>query len=75
MHARASFARFGSAGSKLEYLHRARMLRDLLRRQETGCRPERRPVRTHSIRINDRWRICFVWRGTNAEQVEVVDYH
>jgi len=28
-----------------------------------------------SIRINDQWRICFVWRGDNAEQVEVVDYH
>jgi len=29
----------------------------------------------HSIRINDQWRICFVWRGANAEQVEIVDYH
>ena len=29
----------------------------------------------HSIRINDQWRICFVWRGSNAEQVEIVDYH
>jgi proteic killer suppression protein len=29
----------------------------------------------HSIRINDRWRICFVWRRGNAEQVEIVDYH
>jgi proteic killer suppression protein len=28
-----------------------------------------------SIRINDQWRICFVWRGDNAEQVEIVDYH
>lgn len=28
-----------------------------------------------SIRINDRWRICFEWRGGNAEQVEIVDYH
>ena len=28
-----------------------------------------------SIRINDRWRICFTWRGGNAEQVEIVDYH
>ena len=29
----------------------------------------------HSIRINDQWRICFVWRQGHAEQVEVVDYH
>ena len=29
----------------------------------------------HSVRINDQWRICFVWRDGNAEQVEIVDYH
>ena len=29
----------------------------------------------HSIRINDRWRICFVWRNGHAERVEIVDYH
>jgi toxin HigB-1 len=29
----------------------------------------------HSIRINDQWRICFVWNGTDAEQVEITDYH
>lgn len=29
----------------------------------------------HSIRINDQWRICFVWRGGHAEAVEIVDYH
>jgi proteic killer suppression protein len=29
----------------------------------------------HSIRINDQWRICFVWRENNAHEVEVVDYH
>lgn len=28
-----------------------------------------------SIRINDRWRICFVWENGNASQVEIVDYH
>ena len=28
-----------------------------------------------SIRINDRWRICFEWNGGNAENVEIVDYH
>lgn len=29
----------------------------------------------HSIRINDQWRICFVWRDGNACDVEIVDYH
>lgn len=29
----------------------------------------------HSIRINDQWRICFVWRDDNAFDVEIVDYH
>ena len=29
----------------------------------------------HSIRINDQWRICFVWSDGNAYQVEIVDYH
>jgi len=29
----------------------------------------------HSIRINDQWRICFVWRDGNAYDVEIVDYH
>ncbi|MCY1669293.1 type II toxin-antitoxin system RelE/ParE family toxin [Rhizobium sp. SL86] len=29
----------------------------------------------HSIRINDQWRICFVWREGGAEDLEIVDYH
>ena len=29
----------------------------------------------HSIRINDQWRICFVWTATGPEEVEIVDYH
>ncbi|MCE9536725.1 MAG: type II toxin-antitoxin system RelE/ParE family toxin [Nitrospirae bacterium] len=29
----------------------------------------------HSVRINDQWRICFLWRDGHAEQVEIVDYH
>lgn len=28
-----------------------------------------------SIRINERWRICFLWREGHAKQVEIVDYH
>ena len=29
----------------------------------------------HSIRINEQWRICFVWRSDGAYNVEIVDYH
>ncbi|MEJ0012872.1 MAG: type II toxin-antitoxin system RelE/ParE family toxin [Bauldia sp.] len=29
----------------------------------------------HSIRINDRYRICFVWTEAGPEQVEITDYH
>jgi proteic killer suppression protein len=29
----------------------------------------------YSIRINDQWRICFIWTGGDAENVEIVDYH
>ncbi|MCY3855398.1 MAG: type II toxin-antitoxin system RelE/ParE family toxin [Rhodospirillales bacterium] len=29
----------------------------------------------HSVRVNEQWRICFVWRGGDAWEVEIVDYH
>lgn len=29
----------------------------------------------HSIRVNDRWRVIFVWTSEGPEQVDVVDYH
>ena len=29
----------------------------------------------YSIRINDQWRICFIWEDGDAYQVEIVDYH
>lgn len=29
----------------------------------------------HSIRINDQWRICFIWDEDGARRVEIVDYH
>ena len=29
----------------------------------------------HSIRINDQWRVCFVWADDGAHDVEIVDYH
>jgi proteic killer suppression protein len=29
----------------------------------------------YSIRINDQWRICFEWKGADAYEVEITDYH
>jgi proteic killer suppression protein len=29
----------------------------------------------HSIRINDQWRICFLWQADGPHNVEIVDYH
>ncbi|WHZ13556.1 MAG: Toxin HigB [Nitrospira sp.] len=29
----------------------------------------------HSIRINDQWRICFIWRADGLYEVEITDYH
>ena len=61
---------------KLRQLDAAHELRDLTifpgNRLE-ALRGDRRGQ--HSIRVNDRLRICFVWRGSDAHDVEVVDYH
>jgi toxin HigB-1 len=29
----------------------------------------------HSIRVNDQWRVCFVWTKQGPSRVEIVDYH
>lgn len=29
----------------------------------------------HGIRINDQWRICFIWRGEDAHEIDITDYH
>ncbi len=29
----------------------------------------------YSIRINNQWRVCFLWRADGAHRVEIVDYH
>jgi toxin HigB-1 len=65
-----------TARRKLEYLHRARSLHDLL--VPPGNRLEALKgdrIGQYSIRINNQWRICFTWREGNAESVEIVDYH
>jgi proteic killer suppression protein len=64
------------ARRKLLLLHRAVSLQDL--RVPPGNRLEELKgdrVGQHSIRINERWRICFEWREGDAFEVEIVDYH
>lgn len=61
---------------KLEILNAAETLCDL--RAPPGNRLEElKGNRTgqHSIRVNDQWRVCFVWKDNNAFDVEIVDYH
>lgn len=61
---------------KLAMLHRAAVLEDL--RIPPGNRLEALQgdrKGQHSIRINGQWRVCFVWRGGHATQVQIVDYH
>lgn len=64
------------ATMKLVMLNAAQELRDL--RSPPANRLEKlRGDREgqHSIRINRQYRVCFVWRGSDAYQVEIVDYH
>ena len=64
------------ARRKLRMLNNARNLDDL--RIPPANRLERlKGDRSgqYSIRINDQWRICFVWKQSDALDVEIVDYH
>lgn len=61
---------------KLKQLELARRIDDL--RAPPGNRLE--PLKGDrtgqwSIRVNDQFRICFRWTGTDAEDVEIIDYH
>ena len=64
------------AERKLQMLDAAEELKDL--RSPPGNRLEALSgsrAGQHSIRINDQWRICFVWKDGDAHEVEIVDYH
>ena len=64
------------ARAKLQAVDAARRLDDL--RVPPGNRLEAlRGDRNgqHSIRVNDQWRICFVWRAGEVWDAEIVDYH
>ena len=84
-HTQAMFAgqaapRFANIRSvaerKLQMLHRATRLDDLRippNNRLEALKGDR--AGQHSIRINDQWRVCFVWTGSDATNVEIVDYH
>lgn len=64
------------AQRKLQMLDDAEELRDLA--SPPGNRLEAltgNRTGQHSIRINDQWRICFVWTVVGPDKVEIVDYH
>ncbi len=61
---------------KLLILHGARVLSDLGNppgNHLEALRGDRKGQ--HSIRINDQYRICFVWRQPYAHNIEIADYH
>jgi proteic killer suppression protein len=65
-----------AAERKLTMLENASDLKDLL--SLPGNRLEilkADRIGQHSIRINDQWRICFVWKADGPYEVEVTDYH
>ena len=65
-----------AARIKLAFLGNAKDLTDL--RRIPGLRLGKlsgNRAGQHSIRINDQYRICFVWRGHDAFDVEIADYH
>ncbi|MDF0676575.1 MAG: type II toxin-antitoxin system RelE/ParE family toxin [Nitrospira sp.] len=64
------------AERKLTMLDNAADLKDLL--SPAGNRLEKLKgdrIGQHSIRINDEWRICFVWMADGPHDVEITDYH
>ena len=66
----------GVALRKLDYLNAAGALSDL--RVPPGNRLEALKgdrAGQHSIRVNDQWRICFVWTDAGPKDVEICDYH
>ena len=65
-----------SVAIKLELIHAATMI-ETLRIPPSNHLEELKGERKgqHSIRINKQWRICFTWKGSDAYDVEIVDYH
>lgn len=64
------------ARRKLRMVEAAAALKDLESPPGNKLHPLKRDRKgQHAIRINDQYRVCFVWRDGDAYQVEVTDYH
>lgn len=59
--------------SQLNDAHELRDLRSLPGNRLEALKGDR--AGQHSIRVNDQFRVCFVWTNDGPEQVEIVDYH
>jgi toxin HigB-1 len=79
LHKRESVKRFKGferVAGKLRQLDSAIRLSDLASPPGNHLEALRNDRRgQHSIRINDQWRICFVWQEGDAYNVEIIDYH
>jgi proteic killer suppression protein len=65
-----------AAERKLTMLDSAAELRDLLAPPANRLEKLKgNRAGQHSIRINDQWRICFVWKGDGPYEVEITNYH
>lgn len=80
LHQRVKVARFANIESvarrKLDQLDAATQLRDMAAppgNKLEALQGNRKGQ--HSIRINDQWRVCFVWTDQGPKDVEIVDYH
>jgi len=64
------------ARRKLRLINNAHTLTDLRLPPANRLEPLRgQRAGQHSIRINDQWRICFIWKAGQVFDVEIVDYH
>ncbi len=72
---RAFLAFRDRAERKLKMLDAATQLRDLALPGNNLEKLAGDRAGQHSIRINDQWRVCFVWKLRDAYNVEIVDYH
>jgi proteic killer suppression protein len=65
-----------AARRKILFVHDAAELRDLRLPPGNKLEALRGKMKGfHSIRINDQWRLLFVWRSNDAYEVQVADYH
>jgi proteic killer suppression protein len=67
---------WGVAKRKLDYLQGAGTLRDLAVLRGNNLKPlSGDRAGQHAIRINDQYRVCFVWTDKGPKDVEITDYH